>query len=526
MFFPPLMSRRDCAAASVPLRFPGRSLTRMEHKYRVFLVCVIGIFITVFDTSSSIVALPTIALEFGTDLPTAQWVIIGNGLTIAALLVPMGRLSDLIGRKRIYVVGALIFALGAVFASLSTSIFGLIGARVFVGIGSAMTQGTAMAILVGNFEAHERAKMLGLQLGVVGLGAIAGPAAGGILTGTVGWRVLFGITAIAMLLISITSQRTLRRRVKRPPSEAQPFDYLGALLFSSFLVALLLTLTLGPSLGWLEPIPLMGCASAAALLFAFMRVERRTLVPMLDLKLFRIGEFGLGSLGAVVTFMGIASTRFLVPFFLQGVKGFQPSQVGLLIVPAALVTAVAAPFAGRLADRWGVRLFANIGMTITLFGFAMFAMLETTTPVWAVVVGLMVMSLGMSFFSAANSASILNSVDSSTHGLAAGFVNLCRNSGNVIGIAFGTAIVTLTMGANGYPPSLSAVDPAADPGILAAFTRGVDIASTALTAIAFVVVVILITWSWRTRTRRLDQAGLAIPPSETDAPLQDHTQGR
>jgi EmrB/QacA subfamily drug resistance transporter len=498
-------------------------LIHLEHKYRVFLVCAIGIFITVFDTSSSIVALPTIALEFGTDLPTAQWVIIGNGLTIAALLVPMGRLSDLLGRKRIYVVGALIFAIGALLAGLSTSIATLIGARVFVGVGSAMTQGTAMAILVGNFEAGERARMLGLQLGVVGLGAIAGPAAGGMVTGTVGWRALFATTAIAMLVICIASQRTLRRRVKRPPSEVQAFDYLGAALFSSFLVALLLTLTLGPGIGWSEPVTLLGCAAAALLLAQFVRVERRNAAPMLDLKLFRIGEFGWGSLAAIVTFMGIASTRFLMPFFLQGVKGFDASRVGLTIVPAAIVTAVAAPFAGRLADRWGVRLFANIGMGVTALGFATFTFITTATPVWAVVLGLMVMSLGMSLFSAANNASVLNSVDASHHGLVAGFVNLCRNSGNVIGIAFGTIIVTLTMGANGYPPSLNAVDPAADPGILHAFTRGVDLAAVVLTTICAAVLAILVTWSWRAAKRRNPIAGALVGSAESAAPLRDRT---
>lgn len=475
---------------------------RLDHKYRVFLVCVVGIFITVFDTSSSIVALPTIALEFGTDLPTAQWVIIGNGLTIAALLVPMGRLSDLVGRKRIYVLGALLFALGALCAAIAQGIYGLIGARVFVGVGSAMTQATAMAILAGNFEAHERAKMLGLQLGVVGLGAIVGPAGGGIVTGTVGWRLLFAISAVAMLIVAIPAQRTLRRRVKRPPAEVEPFDTRGALLFSTFLVALLLSLTLGPSVGWTTPLTVAGMSAAAALLAGFVFVERRTSAPMLDLGLFRVGEFGLGALGAVVTFMGIAATRFFAPFFLQGVKGFQPSQVGLLIVPSALVTALTAPYAGRLADRLGVRLFANIGMAITAAGFAMFAVLSTDTPTWTVVVGLMVMALGMSFFGAANSASILNSVDARQHGLAAGFVSLCRNSGNVIGVAFGTAIVTLTMDASGYPPTLAAVDPGADPGILHAFARGVDIASTALTVLTLAVLAILVAWSWRARERR------------------------
>jgi EmrB/QacA subfamily drug resistance transporter len=478
----------------------------LDHKHLVFLVCVVGIFITVFDTSSSIVALPTIAREFHTDLPTAQWVIIGNGLTIAALLVPVGRLSDLIGRKRIYVVGALFFAAGAMLAASSSSIAMLISARALVGVGSAMTQGTAMAILVSSFEARERAKMLGLQLGVVGLGGIVGPSLGGLVTGTVGWRALFGVTAAAMLGIAILSQRTLRRRAKRPKSSQPPFDYWGALTFSTFLVAVLLTLTLGPGGGWLAPETLGGAALAIVLLAAFVQIERRTPAPMMDLKLFRNAEFALGAVAALVVFMGLASTRFLVPFFLQAVRGFSAAQVGVMIVPAAVVTMIAAPFAGRFADRWGVRLFANIGMAITTLGFAAFAGLHTATSVGAVVAGLMVMSLGMAFFGAANTASILNTVEEEAHGVAAGFVTLCRNCGNVVGIAFGTVIVTLRMGAAGFSPSLAAVDPAADARVLDAFTGGVNVASTVLSAIVLIVLAVLIAWGRRMRPERAASA--------------------
>ena len=473
----------------------------LDHKLRVFLVCVIGIFITVFDTSSSIVALPTIAHEFGTDLPTAQWVVIGNGLTIAALLVPMGRLSDQLGRKRIYVLGALIFALGALAATFASSIYHLIGARIVVGVGSAMTQGTAMAIIVGSFETRERAKMLGIQLGFVGLGQIAGPATGGLVVGTVGWRMLFALTAIGMALICIVSQHVLRRRAKRPKSDEPRFDYFGALLFSTFLVSLLLTLTLGPSHGWVTFGTLTGGLAAVLALALFIAVERRTVAPILDLGLFKIGQFGLGALAAVVTFMGISATRFLVPFFLQGVRGYTPGGVGLVIVPAALVTAVAAPFAGRLADRWGVRLFANVGMAVTAVGFSTFMLLGTNTPIWVVIGGLMVMSLGMSLFGAANSASILNAVDAAAHGVTAGFVNLCRNSGNVIGIAFGTVIVTVAMDKAGYPPSLAAIDPAAEPGMLSAFVHGMALAAASLAAIAAAALVVLIGWSWRAYAR-------------------------
>jgi EmrB/QacA subfamily drug resistance transporter len=473
----------------------------LDQRHVVFLVCVVGIFITVFDTSSSIVALPTIAREFGTDLLTAQWVIAGNGLTIAALLVPMGRLSDVVGRKRIYVVGALIFAMGALAASSAGSIYGLIGARVCVGIGSAMTQATSTAIIVGSFDARERAKMLGLQLGAVGLGSIVGPATGGIVVGTAGWRVLFAITAAAMLAITLTAQRKLPRRHEPRRASQPPFDFVGALLLSSFLVALLLTLTLGPSVGWLAPITVTGELASLLLVFAFLVLERRSHAPMLDIRLFRKPDFAFGALGAFVVFMGISAIRFLVPFFLQGVRGYTAAAVGLLIVPAALVTATIAPFAGRLADRWGVRLFANIGLGLTTLGFAVFIGLHVATPIWVIVAGLMVTSFGMAIFGAANSASIMNVVDVDAHGATAGFVNLCRNSGNVIGVTFATVVVTLTMAASGHPASLADVDPAADPGVFTAFAAGFDRATTALTAIALGVLAIVVGWSWRAHAR-------------------------
>lgn len=477
-------------------------LPTLEQRHVVFLVCVVGIFITVFDTSSSIVALPTIAHEFGTDLLTAQWVIAGNGLTIAALLVPMGRLSDVVGRKRIYVVGALIFAIGALAASWAGSIYGLIGARVAVGIGSAMTQATSTAIIVGSFDSSERAKMLGLQLGAVGLGSIVGPATGGIVVGTAGWRVLFAITAASMLAITLTAQRKLPRRNDVHRREQPPFDFVGALLLSSFLVALLLTLTIGPNVGWLAPITLAGVIATVLLMTGFLVLERRSGAPMLDLNLFRKPDFAFGALGALVVFMGISAIRFLVPFFLQGVRGYAAATVGLLIVPAAIVTATIAPFAGRLADRWGVRLFANIGLAITTVGFAVFIGLHVETPVWLIVAGLMVTSFGMAMFGAANSASIMNAVPDKAHGATAGFVNLCRNSGNVIGVTFATVVVTLTMAAGGYPASLKAVDPAADPGVFTAFAAGFDRATTVLTGIAFAVLTIVVGWSWRAHVRQ------------------------
>lgn len=471
----------------------------MQHKFRVFLVCVTGIFVTVFDTSAAIVALPTIAMEFATDLPTAQWVIIGNSLTIAALLVPLGRLSDSIGRKRIYVTGCCLFSIGAVLAAFSASIYALIGARVLVGIGSAMTQSTAMALVIGSYGPHERGRVLGLQMSGVGLGAIAGPATGGLIVGTIGWRALFAMTAAAMIVIALSGQLTIKRRSERPRVAGPPFDFPGAVLFSCLLIAALLALTLGPRIGWTAPAALAGYALTAALGVAFIIAERRSKAPLLEMALFRVGAFGLGALSSVVTFMGVSSTRFLAPFYLQGVKGFDPSRVGLLMMPAAVVTAVVGPFVGRLADRFGLRRFANLGIAIALLGLLQFFLLGVDAPVWIIVAALMTMALGLSTFSTPNSTSMLNAVETGAHGFATGFVNLCRNTGNVIGIAFGTAIVTLTMGTAGYVPSLDVVGPDADPGLLAAFTAGLRATAGTLLVLTFAVLVVLLVWSFRLR---------------------------
>jgi EmrB/QacA subfamily drug resistance transporter len=480
-------------------------LNGIAHRYQVFIVCAAGIFLTVFDSSSAIVALPTIAAEFGTDLPTVQWVILGNSLTIAALLVPMGRLSDLIGRKRIYVVGCLIFGLCSLLAAVADSITVLIAARVLVGIGSGMTQGTAMALLVGNFELRERARMLGLQMGGVGLGAMAGPGIGGLIVGIGGWRTLFLATAAGMLTVAVAAQRVLRRRVQRPAVDRKPFDFSGAALFSLMLAAGLLTLTLGPGNGWSSPATLAGIGLFFLLAVTLFLVERRHPAPMLDFALLRRPDFAFGALSAVIAFMCISSMRFLAPFFFQAVKGYSPSQVGMLMLPAAITTAVTGPFVGGYADRAGVRLVANVGFVVSMIGLATFTATGTLTPTWVVVGGLVIMGFGMASFGAPNSAAILNAVDAESHGVGAGFVNLCRNTGNVIGIAVGTAVVTLTMQDAGFAASLTAVGRGADALLLAAFADGIGTTALLLLAVAIPVAGIVITWS----ARRARQAPLS-----------------
>ena len=197
------------------------NLARGEnYKFWVFAALAIGLFASVADHGSVGVALPTIAEHFNTDLPTSQWVVIGYALTISAFLLPMGRLADIVGRKKIYLLGTVILITMGIAAGFAPNIGALIAAKLAQGIGSAMTQGTSMAMLIASFPSEERGKALGLQMSVVGTGNVAGPAVGGILVGELGWEWVFFATSI-MATVGFwrhISSLTHGRRTGAPPS--------------------------------------------------------------------------------------------------------------------------------------------------------------------------------------------------------------------------------------------------------------------------------------------------------------------
>ena len=224
----------------------------------------IGLFASVSDHGSVVVALPSISNHFDTDLPTTQWVLIGYALTISALLLPMGRMADIVGRKRVYVLGFVIFTVGALAAGLSPSVEALIASKIFQGVGAAMTQGTSMAMVVSTFPPEQRGKALGLQMSMVGLGGVAGPAVGGFLIDVADWRWVFfggsimGAVSVLAAIIIIDS-----KQVGQPTGDREAFDWLGAALSTGAMVSFLLGMTGGQRLGWLSPLILAGLVHRA-----------------------------------------------------------------------------------------------------------------------------------------------------------------------------------------------------------------------------------------------------------------------
>jgi len=446
-----------------------------EYKYWALGAVAIGMFSSAVDHGSVNVALPSIASHFRSDFPTVQWVAIGYALTISALLLPMGRLSDIVGRKKVYIGGSLIFVLGAIVAGFSANLTALFAARVIEGAGAAMTQGTGMAIVVAAFPAHERGKAIGLIITTVGTGSIAGPAIGGFLVDALGWRSVLFANAPVVLLGVVASMAILVDTEEPQAGHDAPgmrFDWLGAALSTGALITLLLALTNGHRSDWTSPIILAAFSSSVVLAAIFVWWELRVTGPLLDLRLFQRSVFSLGVTAHFLTFLGSSASIFLTPFYAQQILGFTPRETGLILVPNAVCMAVLGPISGHFSDRFGWRRFTVGGLVLSASGLFLLSRLTVDSSLFHVMPALMLQSAGMGMFYSPNSSSILSSVEREKYGVLLGFLNLVRNAANVTSIAMATAVVTATMGAMGYEPSLEAVRSGGGAGVGEAFTSG------------------------------------------------------
>ena len=314
-----------------------------NYKWWAFSAVAVGGFTSALDQLSVTVALPTIAEHFSSDLPTAQWMVVGYGLTVSVMLLPMGRLGDIVGRKQVYLAGFLIFVLCAALAGSSQNIAILIMSRVIQGCGAAMIQSTGRAMIIPIFSSEERGKVLGAQMSVTGAGAIAGPALGGLLVSTLGWQWVFFINVPAGILALVAVFLLVKQSHSPEGSPRSQFDWLGSALSIGTLVAFLLAITNGYRIGWLSPPILAGALIFLVLLALFVWWELRTTAPMLDLRLFRLRSFSLGTTAAYLSFLGIFPIFFLMPFYFQNVRGYSPGEVGLIMVPSFLGMIVMAP---------------------------------------------------------------------------------------------------------------------------------------------------------------------------------------
>ncbi len=432
-----------------------------NYKWWVFGTVATGTFMSVVGHGSILIALPTIARHFDAGLTMVLWIAISETLAVSSLLLPMGRISDILGRKQVYITGYTVFILASAAAGFSISLPMLIAARVVQGMGSAMVQANGQAMVLSVFPGNERGKALGTQFSVLGVGSMSGMVLGGLLVSTLGWRFVFlinipvGIIAVAAAILILDKSRFVQdtQGGRRPT-----FDWVGSILSSAALLTVLLAMTFGNRSGWGSGPILSGLAAFVILLGGFIWWELHTPSPMLDLRLFQRKLVAMGIAAGWLSFLGSSGVRFLMAIYLQSALGFSPRDAGLITLPMAITMTFVGPIAGRLSDRYGWQKF-NVGGS-ALAALALFLLsltLTQTSPVKLIILLLVLQSAGTGLFGSPNNSSILSTVERSRYGIMSALTSLTRNSANITSNVVATAIVVTTMASLGAEPSLSAV---------------------------------------------------------------------
>ncbi|HEU4319277.1 MAG TPA: MFS transporter [Acidimicrobiia bacterium] len=476
-----------------------------RERWLVLLAIAASTLLATIDGSIVNVAFPTLVDELNTSFNVIQWVALAYLLTIATLTMSMGRLGDVLGKKRLFVTGIVVFAIGSALCGLAPDVSWLIGFRVLQAIGSVLILALGAAILVEAFPPTERGKALGWIGTTVSLGIVSGPVIGGVLISAFDWRAIFfvnipvGIVAAYMAIRHVPNTR---------PSQGQKFDIGGAILMSVALFSLSLALTLGQDLGFSSTPVILGFVVSAIAAIGFVIVELRVDSPMLELRLFRNPMLSVSVATGFLLFSCVSATFFLLPFYLEGVLGFEVGQVGLMLGVAPLLMGVISPISGTLSDRFGVRRLTLIGLVIITAVYAGFTTLDTTTGVLHYLLLAVPLGIGFGLFNAPNNSAIMGSVPPEYMGVGGGLLTITRLLGQITGIAvFGSlwaTSVAAAAGGNLPPEGASAASPAAQVAGL----------HTTFLVAAVVLLASLVVGAWGMRREQKDRRALSVALAE------------
>jgi EmrB/QacA subfamily drug resistance transporter len=406
----------------------------------VLFITTLSSFVTPLSITMVNIALPSMGRAFGFDAVTLSWVATAYLLSAAIFLVPFGKVSDIHGRKRVFVYGTWMFTVSSFFLGVSSSGGMLIVFRVLQGVGSAMVFATATAILISAFPVQKRGRVLGISVAAVYLGTTCGPFFGGLLTHHLGWRAIFFVNVPLGVTILVLS--ALKLKEESVKAEGERLDVPGSVVYGLTILAVMWGFSLLPAPGGAAVLA-VGLIGAGA----FVWLERRTERPVLDMRLFTGNKvFAFSSLAALINYSATFAVGFLLSFYFQHVKGLSPQSAGVLMMSGPIVQTIFSPVAGRLSDRVEPRVVVTTGMTVTATGLLMLGFVEQDTSVPFVVAILALLGLGFALFSSPNMNAIMSSVENRFYGVASATLGTMRLLGQVLSMCIATLIFTAYMG--------------------------------------------------------------------------------
>jgi EmrB/QacA subfamily drug resistance transporter len=416
----------------------------------------LGTFMATLDGSIANVALPTMSAELRAPIHLVQWVLTAYLLAICATLPIIGKISDLIGRSKVYQYGFIIFAIGSAFCGMSHSLGMLIGSRIIQAVGASCLMSNSQAIVADVFSQGERGRAMGIIGTVVSLGSLTGPGIGGILVDRFGWPTIFWINIPIGFIAFIAGRFCLPKDKVRPGR--QPFDFVGSCMFIVGMVLLLYIISNGNDWGWTSLYVIGGLLISGSVLIWFYRWEHKVEQPMLDFSLYRIRAFRVGNMTAFLSFVAMFFVTVMMPFYMENVLQFSPEKTGYIMMMYPLTMAIVAPCSGWLSDKIGPNALTTAGLIINIVGFGLLHTLTMQESAWDVGIHLALFGLGTGLFQSPNNASIMGSAPKPKLGTAGSLNALVRNTGMVLGISLSVSLYTTRLnqlgGGAGTDPKL------------------------------------------------------------------------
>lgn len=423
----------------------------LAYKWTVLIIVSIGVFISTLDLTIVNVALPKISEYFNTGIATIEWVMTAYLLTITGLLLSMGKLSDMIGRKTNFLIGFIIFIAGSFQCAISSSEIELIFFRIIQGIGAAMIMATGPAIVTHTFPDNERGKAIGLIGAVVGIGSLTGPVSGGFLIQHLGWRSVFyinvpiGIIGLLATIYYLNGENDFDKN--------QKFDLKGAGTLFTSLISLLLALNLGQGYGWGSLLILSLIVSSILFLLIFLIIEKKAKQPMIELNLLTNRTFTAANISVFINFAALFAVFFIFPFFLENVSNYSPEKIGFAIGSVPLGMAIVAPISGWMSDRTRSKVICVAGIIISSIAIFLLSGMDAESEFSRITILLCLLGLGFGIFQAPNNSLIMGSVPKERLGIASGTMATMRSLGMVMGVAIAGAVFSnrlLNYRANAY----------------------------------------------------------------------------
>lgn len=441
-----------------------------QKKWIIFCLVAASIFMSTLDSSIVNLALPYIMQDLKTDIETIQWVILIYLIVVSCLLLSFGRLSDIKGRKSVYITGFSIFTIGSLLCGMAGSAMFLIAARTVQGCGAAMLMACSPALIVDVFPARERGKALGMMGSIVAAGLTTGPAAGGLIIHYFSWHTIFYINIPIGLCATIGAVYLIKGEALEK-EHPEPFDTKGTFLLIVTLSSLIVFLTQLPRWSLISQPSLIFFALFVLGGIGFILQEKNADYPLFDMDLLKIRLFILPLISLCTLFIALFIIIFMMPFFLTYLCGFSAYKTGLIMIVPFIFLLVLSPAAGMLYDRMGSRKICMTGMGFILLSLLSLMITSREMDIFSILWRLSLAGIGTALYTSPNNTAIMNSIPLHRRGIASGSVATARNLGMVIGVAlaglfFSTTYSALTNGGN-----LESYSDALAPFFMTAFKR-------------------------------------------------------